>query len=95
MCKATWHQDGTWPLLGADEEISPSSTTSFSSLIRSIHPSSKLLRPPGITLFELPSNDLGRGPPQRQEPSCEEVAASYRERGIQVDEAEQIDDEDW
>jgi hypothetical protein len=93
MCKATWHQDGTWPLLGADENISDALATT--SLIRSIHPSSELLRPKGITCFQLPPDEVERGSKQMIEASAEEIAAAYRKRGIQVEEIVSNDLEEW
>jgi hypothetical protein len=94
MCKASWHQDGTWPLLGADEQVSSNEIASL-PITRSIHPSSELLRPRGVTCFQIPEDGGDRPQTQQQpEPSAEDIAAAYRRRGIAVEEAKLLAEEE-
>ncbi|PWN94409.1 hypothetical protein FA10DRAFT_264943, partial [Acaromyces ingoldii] len=81
-CKASWHYDGTWPLLASDESTACSKPEE--DLPRSIHASRFILRPPGQHCVRLPPPDAEPGPPQRPDPSPEQIAQSYRDRGIAV-----------
>jgi hypothetical protein len=93
MCKASWHKDGTWPLLGADEVLTPAMESM--GIVRSIHTSAVLLRPKGITSFQVPATEeADTDVRQWKEPTAEEIAASYRERGVYVQEAACLED-DW
>lgn len=80
--KASWHADGSWPLLGCDE------TTTAVNVVRSRHSSNKLLRPKGQTTFVVPQTpldaDLAAGKVIRPDPEPEDVAARYEQRGISV-----------
>lgn len=104
--KAAWHHDGTWPLLGHDEHLPATTTLSpqedeiTASVPRSIHPTAKLLRPPGQTRFQVPrpsDPEAEKGlPPQRPDPEPEEMARRYAEMGIDVGPAPTGDGfEDW
>lgn len=87
-CKAKWHQDGTWPLLGSDEIVDADVHGTLPP--RSTHPSRSLIRPPGTNSFAAPTVL------STQEPSAEEIAQAYRRRGIKVEEAVLSPDlEDW
>ncbi|PWN30635.1 hypothetical protein BDZ90DRAFT_229648 [Jaminaea rosea] len=82
--KASWHQDGSWPILGIDEEAAEDA---LASLPRSVHAASKLLRPPGHTRAQIPPRDpeAERGlPPQRPDPDPEDVVRRYEEQGVDV-----------
>lgn len=114
--KASWHADGTWPLLASDEPL-PSAAVELASssssnpteeevkdliplsdgIPRSIHPSSKLLRPPNATCFQLPLTDLPPLPVGKGDPSMDQIAQKYRERGIDVGEPPvgNESNEDW
>lgn len=82
-CKASWHYDGTWPLLASDE-TSTCSTSTDVDIPRSVHTSEVILRPPGQHCVRLPPPDAEPGPPQRPDPSPEQIALAYRDRGIPV-----------
>lgn len=86
MCKATWHQDGTWPLLGADEKVPPNLAST--AVVRSLHPAALLLRPLGANCFQLPPDDAEKVSVRQPELSADDIAEAYRRRGIQVEEAE-------
>lgn len=92
MCKATWHQDGTWPLLGIDEHTPPHLTAV--AALHSVHPSALLLRPKGADHFQIPTDDVETFPVRRPEPSADDIAEAYRRRGMQVAEAVSCID-DW
>jgi hypothetical protein len=94
MCKATWHRDGTWPLLGADEEASEA--VQSMGVVRSIHPSALILRPEGTTCFQIPLEDADADIRIRSktDPTAENIADSYRARGVHVDPAVSTQD-DW
>lgn len=88
-CKASWHNDGTWPLLAADEELD--TDASLQGAIRSIHPSAVILRPRDTIKFALPADE---GSARRPEASMEEIADAYRRRGIFVEDAV-LRTDDW
>lgn len=89
MCKASWHRDGTWPLLGADEEASD--VIQSAAVVRSIHPSALILRPQGTACFEIPANEADADTRARirirprTDPTAEDIANAYRTRGVPVD----------
>ncbi|CAO1618818.1 unnamed protein product [Parajaminaea phylloscopi] len=94
--KASWHHDGSWPLVGSDEDVSvapgpagsDAQQAAIAALPRSIHPSHLLLRPPGQMKAQGPpptDPELEKGlPPQRPDPIPEDVARRYAARGIEV-----------
>lgn len=104
MCKASWHKDGTWPLMGSDEienqtQAEPIKLDTIQR-VRSIHPSALIIQSEqddqsttkavGSTV---PQNK--DGPPIRIEPSADEIADAYRRRGIFVEEVSKVRDDDW
>lgn len=101
MCKASWHKDGTWPLIGNDEIGEQTQSTSLNpegmQRIRSIHPSELIIQSeqsgPSINKADVATlSQKNEGPPIRAEPSANEIAEAYRRRGIFVEEAPNLKD---
>ncbi|PWN35712.1 uncharacterized protein FA14DRAFT_160748 [Meira miltonrushii] len=104
MCKASWHKDGTWPLMGSDEIENQTQTKSVNQdtiqRVRSIHPSALIIQAEQNDHTTTKAVDAAfpqknGGPPIRIEPSADEIAEAYRRRGIFVEQVSKVRDEDW
>lgn len=96
--KASWHENGTWPLIGCDE-LEPPPSTSTSTLIsqplpRSIHPSNLILKPRSTSKDPYQPDP---GPPTRPEVEADEIARNYRSRGVdqRLLQKPVLGEEDW